>query len=172
MANVCFLSVAPELAALDTKIDTIDTVVDAIRAVDVPALTAAMAAISTRGQTKFAHFTTASTSYVTALTVSGKGKLLAILYSAETNSTNPSIKFTVDGEVFGDIVMLDGVWDTRTLYLKVGNAATVGAEGSIPTENVSGVYCNLMMEFISTLLVEVKVQADSIRVFVIYVEDA
>lgn len=36
MSNTFNISVAPELAALDTKIDTIDTVVDTIRATDVP----------------------------------------------------------------------------------------------------------------------------------------
>lgn len=36
MSNSFYISVAPELSALDTKIDTIDTVVDTIRATDVP----------------------------------------------------------------------------------------------------------------------------------------
>lgn len=38
MSNYFYISLAPEIAALDTKIDTIDTEVDAIRAVDLPAI--------------------------------------------------------------------------------------------------------------------------------------
>jgi len=38
MSNSFNISVAPEIAALDTKVDTVDTVVDSIRATDVPAL--------------------------------------------------------------------------------------------------------------------------------------
>ncbi len=45
MSNNFNTSVAPEIAALDTKIDTIDAVVDAIRATDVVNLTSALTAV-------------------------------------------------------------------------------------------------------------------------------
>ena len=46
MGNSYNISVAPEIAALDAKIDIIDTEIDAIRAVDIPATDASIAALS------------------------------------------------------------------------------------------------------------------------------
>ena len=47
MANSFNISVLPQIAALETKVDTIDTVVDAIRATDVPALDTKLTIIDT-----------------------------------------------------------------------------------------------------------------------------
>ncbi len=47
MSNSFNISVAPEIAALEIKVDTIDTEVDAIRAVDIPATDTLITAVDT-----------------------------------------------------------------------------------------------------------------------------
>ncbi|MBA7542017.1 hypothetical protein ES705_34333 [subsurface metagenome] len=47
MSNSFNISVKPEIAALETKVDTIDTIVDLIRGTDVPALDSKLSVIDT-----------------------------------------------------------------------------------------------------------------------------
>jgi len=102
MSNTGFISIDPHLTVVETKIDTIDTVVDAIRAVDVPALTALISAIKTRGELKTTLLSTGAGDYIDIVSISpGTGKLLYIIVSATAASTT-KVKIKVDTESFDE----------------------------------------------------------------------
>lgn len=128
MANSFNISVAAELAALDARIVIVDTVVDNIRAIDVPALVTeidaneikidtAIANIATvgtvtdaiklktdatpqkvRGKLHKAQLTTANAAFVTVCDISGQGIIRNIFVLTDVSDT-AEVKLTIDTTV-------------------------------------------------------------------------
>ena len=105
MSNFGFISVAPELAVIEAKVDLVDSVVDAVRAVDVlglaaehAAIAAAVAGIVVKSELEIVQGSINDNNYVTLVDVSGQG----IFYYAVCNAaaaTNGWVKVTIDGWV-------------------------------------------------------------------------
>lgn len=122
MANTGFISVAPLIAGVQTVVDeiraidvpalalqntNIDTVVDAIRATDIATITNAIAAKAIRGTFKRAYHLTVNVAFEDVLNLtSTSGKLLYIIANSPAGDTQ-RVKLTVDGMV-GDERSIDG----------------------------------------------------------------
>ncbi len=98
MSNSFNISVAPELAAIstlikynETKIDTIDTVVDAIK-VKTDATPQKV-----RGSLQIASYSASSAGFVDIVNVNGQGSLLQIVLQSQTGGMEQEIIITLDG---------------------------------------------------------------------------
>ena len=113
MSNSFNISVHPEIAALDAKIDIVDTVVDAIRATDVPALDAKIDTIDTvvdaikvktdllpqnfRGAFNLYHQTTTSGTLVDVCNITGSGVLNQLAFACGNSADTIEVIVTIDG---------------------------------------------------------------------------
>lgn len=120
MSNSFNISFAPELAALDAKIDIIDTEVDAVRAVDVPAIQTNIDANETkidtidtvvdavklktdllpqsfRGSPVTGFFQTGNNFLTDAVNIAGSGKLLYFAVEISNPGDTLEAQFTIDG---------------------------------------------------------------------------
>jgi len=110
MANTGFISMAPQIAAVQTVVDairatdvpvltagiaTIAADTNNIRTVDVPAIDAAITAKVRRGQFKVGYLTTAETTSQDVINITGSGQLYRI--ACEAVSQELRIIVTIDG---------------------------------------------------------------------------
>lgn len=102
-------TVIAEINANETKIDTVDSVVDAIRATDVPDIRGDIAALPSRAQLKKVFDTTTLADYQTIVDVVGGGKLYNVGVRHESSDTG-SVRFTIDGVVYEFIGVGLGSW--------------------------------------------------------------
>lgn len=126
MGNSFNISVAPEIAALEDKVDIIDTVVDTIRSTDVVNIEADIAAIDAdivtidtvvdaikaktdatpqkvRGQIISAYSAGVYDNYEDVCNVTGQGKIYLIAINVTTGTDTISVKLTLDGKVFVEV---------------------------------------------------------------------
>ncbi len=147
MGNSFNISDALLIAALSARVDTVDTVVDAIRAVDVPAL---MVPQQVRGDFSFATLLTADAVLQTVLDVTGSGILLALTVRCTNNAYTVQSQITIDGVSSS----MHNPHTGDTLYRNLQMMPKTGG----PTHNLSIVneYPNIISPFSTSLLVQVR----------------
>ena len=177
MSNSFNISVAPEIAALDAKIDIIDTEIDAIRSLNLPAILTLIGTVDTevgvidgivdaiktktdalpqviRGHFTIYHLTTTSGAFVELCNITGQGHLVYI--TAFCNHVNDTfeIQITIDGylsQTFshgGDLIL------QRIFYEDNDNTVDRFAiNGAAPT--IDGAFL-LSSDFDTSLLIEIR----------------
>ena len=177
MSNSFNISVAPEIAALDAKIDILDTEVDAIRSLNLPAILTLIGTVDTevgvidgivdaikvktdalpqvvRGHFTIYHIDTSSGSFVDLCNISGQGHLIYISVYANNALDTVEVKFIIDGipsltfSHGGDTVM------HRIIYLDADNTANQFAIGGVPYAS-DGSYL-LSTDFDTSLVVQIR----------------
>tara|TARA_Y100000310_G_C19946183_1_gene474789 strand:+ start:23 stop:496 length:474 start_codon:yes stop_codon:yes gene_type:complete len=144
-------TVKTDLTTVLADIATVDAVADAIRATDVPAITADIAALpaTPRGECKILYTSTASTTFVDFLNITGSGKLISLsgFFTGAggdlriTVDSTPSIAIALTGSWLGTI--RNGVNDTQLFKIDTGYLNT------------------LRFEFQDSLLIEYKADGGS-----------
>jgi len=104
MSNSFNISVIPEIAALEVKVDTaitniatVDTVVDAVK------LKTDATPQLVRGQSHYLNFSTGSNVWTDALNIAGSGKLLQLSFGVSDAGTNIACRITIDGVTSGEV---------------------------------------------------------------------
>lgn len=170
MANIFVPSVAPQLAVIGAQITTVDTVVDAIRAVDVPGLSAehgvidavvdairatdittitnAIANKSIRGGFEFAYYDAVpgDTNYHDVVNENTPGKLFVVIGKFITSGGQ--VRITIDGEVSNPCTLAVAT----NYYIGILKDAT-SHQFDIQRESE---YVRMEIEFTTALRVEIK----------------
>lgn len=123
MSNSFNISVAPEIAALESKVDTIDTEVDAIRAVDLPAIDTLIDTVDTevgvidgivdtiklktdlipvnpRGSFVHFRYSTGAATYEDVVNITGHGILYLLKFRLSNSAGVMDTLVTIDASAF------------------------------------------------------------------------
>lgn len=175
MANFFGISLKPDIAAAVVKIDANKTVIDAIRATDVPGINTNISANQTlietiggivdaiklktdatpqnvRGKFYSVSASITSSEFVELVNVSGHGKLHAIgLYLVNADDTM-ELKLTIDGTVFDTLAYTGGTAGQMVFLYLPGYPGPTLTRTQVPQISP----CLMNLEFNSTLLIEFR----------------
>jgi len=168
MSNNFNISVAPEIAALEAKVDIIDTEVDTIRSTDIPATDALITAVDTvvdsikiktdampqtiRGVFTTVRQTTASGALVTLINLTGQGKLVLLTIACVNAGDTVEVKITLNGSSWS-VVTHTGDTTDQTVIMK-SSTETGNRLFLLPTPMTEPRIFDL--EFSTSLLVEFR----------------
>ena len=179
MANSFYISFAPDLDALDTKLTIVDTVVDQIRYIDVPNIQSNIDSNETkidiidtvvdavklktdatpqsvRGKIYKAQLSTQNAGFVEVANITGHGKIVNLIHSNQDAAVTCEIRLTVDGIVY---TVFSYTGDTNGYWLFHAGDSRNDVFSLINLINTSPSSNQINLEFEASFILELRKSA-------------